>query len=143
MDPESGAQPLVSDDGNVTVAVNGEVYNYKELYSSLPKPYTPVTGSDCEVLLPMYEQYGPTAKMGSLLRGMFSYVLYDKKKDLFLVVRDHVGITPLYVGWGADGSTWFSSELKALSDKCPKFQQFPPGHYYSNKGKDKGKFVRW
>jgi len=143
MDPESGAQPLRSEDESVTIAVNGEVYNYKELYKTLATPYSPKTGSDCEVLLPLYEQYGPSEKMGSLLRGMFSYILYDEKKDLFMICRDHIGITPLYIGWGKDGSTWVSSEMKALVDQCVKFEQFPPGHFYCNQGHNAGKFVRW
>jgi asparagine synthase (glutamine-hydrolysing) len=143
MDPESGAQPLRSEDENITVAANGEIYNFKELYEGLATKYTPKTGSDCEVLLPLYAQHGPSEKMGSLLRGMFSYILHDKAKNLFFVCRDHIGITPLYIGWGADGSTWFASEMKALHDNCVKFQQFPPGHFYCNQGHNAGEFVRW
>jgi len=56
IDPESGAQPLVSPDGNIIVAANGEIYNYKDLYASLETPYEPVTGSDCEVVIPLYQQ---------------------------------------------------------------------------------------
>jgi len=56
IDPESGAQPLISPDKNVVVAANGEIYNYKELYSELETPYSPLTGSDCEVVIPLYEQ---------------------------------------------------------------------------------------
>lgn len=56
IDPESGAQPLKSPDGNIIVAANGEIYNYKELYAGLTTPYTPLTGSDCEVVIPLYEQ---------------------------------------------------------------------------------------
>ena len=56
IDPESGAQPLFSHDKNIVVAANGEIYNYKELYEQLPTPYSPLTGSDCEVVIPLYEQ---------------------------------------------------------------------------------------
>ena len=56
IDPESGAQPLYSHDKNIVVAANGEIYNYKELYAGLKKPYTPLTGSDCEVCIPLYEE---------------------------------------------------------------------------------------
>ena len=56
IDPESGAQPLVSRDGNIVVAANGEIYNYKELYEGLATPYAPLTGSDCEAVIPLYEQ---------------------------------------------------------------------------------------
>lgn len=143
MDPESGSQPLVSEDGNVIVAVNGEIYNYKDLYHHLKTPYVPKTGSDCEVILPLYAEHGPTPNMVNSLRGMFSFFLYDKTNDSFLVARDHIGITPLYIGWGNDGSVHISSELKALVSSCTKFQQFPPGHIFSNKGPNANEFIRW
>ena len=56
IDPESGAQPLKSADGEIIVAANGEIYNYKELYAGLKQPYSPLTGSDCEVVIPLYLQ---------------------------------------------------------------------------------------
>jgi asparagine synthase (glutamine-hydrolysing) len=56
IDPESGAQPLVSRDSTFVVAVNGEIYNYKKLYEELDQPYEPVTGSDCEVIIPLFQQ---------------------------------------------------------------------------------------
>jgi len=143
MDPESGSQPLISRDGNVVVAANGEIYNFKELYTALKTPYTPMTGSDCEVILPLYDEHGPTLDMVSNLRGMFSFILYDKKTDTYLVARDHMGITPLYIGWGNDGSVYVSSEMKSLVGECNKFQNFPPGHIYSSKGPMAGKFQRW
>lgn len=143
MDPESGEQPLVSSDGNVIVAANGEIYNYKDLYSELVDPYTPKTGSDCEVILPMYSQYGASVELPKRLRGMFSFILHDKAKDLFFIARDHIGITPLYIGWGNDGAIYVASEMKALVDQCTKFQAFPPGHIFCNRGPDAHKFVRW
>lgn len=143
MDPESGSQPLVSHDGNVIVAANGEIYNYKELYDELKTPYKPKTGSDCEVILPIYEECGPSVDVCKKLRGMFSFILYDKAKDLFFIARDHLGITPLYIGWGNDGSVYISSEMKSLIGECSKFQQFPPGHIYCNKGENAGEFKRW
>ena len=143
MDPESGSQPLVSPDGNVVVAANGEIYNFKELYSTLKTPYSPMTGSDCEVILPLYEEHGPTIDMISSLRGMFSFILYDKKTDTYLVARDHMGITPLYIGWGNDGSVYVASEMKSLVGECNKFQNFPPGHIYCSKGEQAGQFQRW
>jgi len=154
MDPESGSQPLVSTDGNIIVAANGEVYNYKEIYNSqLAKEYVPMTGSDCEVILPLWARYNDInnndsnsndlASLPNVLRGMFSIIIYDKTTDTYFVFRDHVGKTPLYIGWGDDGSTWVSSEMKGLIGRCNKFQNFPPGHYYSNKGRRAGEFVRW
>jgi len=143
MDPESGEQPLVSSDGNVIVAANGEIYNYKDLYAELKTPYTPKTGSDCEVILPLYDEQGPGVSFPKRLRGMFSFILYDKSKDLFFICRDHIGITPLYIGWGNDGSVYVASEMKSIVGECSKFQCFPPGHVYTNKGPNADKFVRW
>jgi asparagine synthase (glutamine-hydrolysing) len=143
MDPESGEQPLVSADGNVYVAANGEIYNYKDLYQELKTPYKPKTGSDCEVILPLYAEQGANGSFPKRLRGMFSFILYDKSQDLFFICRDHLGITPLYIGWGNDGSVYISSEMKAIAGECTKFQNFPPGHTYSNKGPNANEFVRW
>ncbi|KAL7437635.1 hypothetical protein ACHAXH_004863 [Discostella pseudostelligera] len=143
MDPESGSQPLVSRHGNVIVAANGEIYNYKEIYASLTTPYTPMTGSDCESILPLWNEHGPSPDLPSKLRGMFSVILYDKSNDTYFIFRDHVGKTPLYIGWGNDGSLYVSSEMKAIVKECTKFQNFPPGHCYSNKGPNAGEFVRW
>ena len=143
MDPESGEQPLVSKDGNVIVAANGEIYNYKDLYQGLKNPYKPKTGSDCEVILPLYAEHGSDIAFPKKLRGMFSFILYDKAKDLILICRDHVGITPLYIGWSNDGSLYVSSEMKSIVGQCSKFQLFPPGHIYSNKGPYANEFVRW
>lgn len=143
MDPESGEQPLVSRDGNVVVAANGEIYNFKELYEALTTPYTPKTGSDCEVILPLYAEHGPTEKLPDQLRGMFSFILYDKERDIYFIARDHIGITPLYIGWANDGSVYVSSEMKSLSKQCNKFQAFPPGHCLCSSGENANKFVRW
>lgn len=132
IDPESGAQPLVSNDEerSITLAVNGEIYNYKELAAELATPYKFLTKSDCEVIIPLYLQHGPD--FVHKLRGMFSFVLYDAKKDFFLAARDHMGITPLYYGYGADGSVWFASEMKALEHGCVRFEAFPPGNIFTS-----------
>eukprot|EP00547_Thalassionema_nitzschioides_P000454 CAMPEP_0194204390 /NCGR_PEP_ID=MMETSP0156-20130528/3921_1 /TAXON_ID=33649 /ORGANISM="Thalassionema nitzschioides, Strain L26-B" /LENGTH=623 /DNA_ID=CAMNT_0038930387 /DNA_START=153 /DNA_END=2024 /DNA_ORIENTATION=- len=144
MDPESGEQPLYSHDGNIILAANGEIYNYKEIYHDLETPYEPKTGSDCEAIIPLFLQHvDDPAQMADKLRGMFSFIMYDKERDYFLAVRDHMGITPLYIGWGDDGSIWISSEMKAIDKKCARLQQFPPGHMYSNQGDDAYEFVRW
>lgn len=143
MDPESGSQPLISADGSVIVAANGEIYNYKELYDGLDTPYNPQTGSDCEVILPLYAEHGTSLEFPRKLRGDFSFILYDRSLDQFLICRDHMGITPLYIGWGNDGSVYVASEMKSLIGECTKFQWFPPGHMYCSKGENAGKFVRW
>ncbi|CAJ1930395.1 unnamed protein product [Cylindrotheca closterium] len=143
MDPESGSQPLVSRDGSVIVAANGEIYNFKELYAELKTKYEPQTGSDCECILPLFSEHGPTIEMVKNLRGMFSFILYDRNTDTYFAARDHIGITPLYIGWGNDGSLYLASEMKSLIDHCTKFENFPPGHIYCSKGENAGKFVRW
>ena len=143
MDRESGEQPLVSLDGSVIVAANGEIYNFKELYGTLKTPYTPQTGSDCEVILPLYEEHGPSIEMVCNLRGMFSFILYDRKTDTYFAARDHIGITPLYIGWGNDGSVYIASEMKSLVNECNQFQCFPPGHIFCSKGDKAGQFQRW
>ena len=73
MDPESGAQPLISADGLLIVAANGEIYNYKELYEGLEKPYKPLTGSDCEVVVPLYEQVSKTHCFVSCVVSFFHH----------------------------------------------------------------------
>ncbi|KUF94678.1 hypothetical protein AM588_10008162 [Phytophthora nicotianae] len=80
IDPESGAQPLVSNDPerSITCGVNGEIYNYKELAAGLKTPYKFLTKSDCEIIIPLYLEHGPD--FVHLLRGMFSFVLYDHQE---------------------------------------------------------------
>ena len=143
MDPESGSQPLTSPDGHIIVAANGEIYNYKELYHELKKPYTPKTGSDCEVILPLYDEHGPTVEMIQNLRGMFSFILYDRITNTYLIARDHMGKTPLYIGWANDGSIYVGSEMKSLVGQCSKLQNFPPGHIYVSVNGAPGEFTRW
>ncbi|KAK6118379.1 hypothetical protein DH2020_047796 [Rehmannia glutinosa] len=117
--------------------VNGEIYNHKELKERL-KSHVFRTGSDCEVIAHLYEKYGE--EFVNMLDGMFSFVLLDTRDNSFIAARDAIGITPLYMGWGLDGSTWFASEMKALSDDCERFMSFLPGHIYSSKT---GGLRRW
>lgn len=74
------------------------------------------------------------------MRGMFAFIIYDKKDKSFYAVRDHVGIIPLYIGYGSDGSIWLASEMKALCTDCARFEQFPPGNIFSSKT---GQLSRW
>eukprot|EP00850_Spirogloea_muscicola_P015747 SM000123S25859 [mRNA] locus=s123:338049:342948:+ [translate_table: standard] len=85
-----------------------------------------------------YEEVGED--MVPMLDGMFSFVLLDTRDNSFIAARDPIGITPLYLGWGRDGSVWFASEMKALVDDCERFQVFPPGHIFSSKA---GGLRRW
>ena len=76
-----------------------------------------------------------------MLDGIFSFVLLDTRDNSFMVARDAVGVTSLYIGWGLDGSLWVSSEMKGLHEDCEHFEAFPPGHLYSSKSG--GGFKQW
>lgn len=121
-----GAQPLVSTDGALVLAVNGEIYNHRALARGLKDPYAFGTASDCEVLLPLYREKGP--ELVHDLRGMWAFVLVDTQTGRWMIARDHAGIIPLYVGRTADGTLAVASELKALTDVCVTVEVFPPGH---------------
>jgi asparagine synthase (glutamine-hydrolysing) len=138
VDPASGKQPLFNNDGTVVLAANGEIYNHRELRNALKNPYDFKTASDCEVILALYEEKGPEFIDG--LNGIFGFALYDSKKDIFLVARDHMGIIPLYRGWDQNGTIYIASELKALESYCNKIEVFPPGHYWYGKDND---LVQW
>lgn len=137
----SGAQPITSKDDDVSLSVNGEIYNHMELEKELKTAFPDMedeftTDSDCEVLLHKYRKYGPEFLLTHHVNGMYAFILYDDSKDEFLVARDPIGIIPLYMGWGSDGSLWFGSELKVLQDNCEHFEIFPPGHYFQGRSHD-------
>ncbi|KAI9225165.1 asparagine synthase [Blastocladiella britannica] len=131
----SGAQPLATADESIILLVNGEIYNHRHLRTLLKTPVEFQTESDCEVIMYLYQEQGPDFIRH--LDGMFSFVLYDAQKDTYLVARDPIGITTLYMGWsGKDGSVWFASEMKSLNEDCDRIVAFPPGHrYLSSVGK--------
>ena len=131
VDPESGKQPLYSKNKELILAANGEIYNHNEIKSSLKNDYQFSTRSDCEVILALYQEKG--CDFLNELNGIFSFVLYDKKKDFYLIARDHLGIIPLYMGWDSNKIFFIASELKALEGFCDKIELFPPGHYLTNK----------
>ncbi len=131
VDVDTGAQPLTSRDGANILAVNGEIYNHKQLAQNLATPYDFKTRSDCEVILPLYEQRG--VEFIDDLEGMFAFVLYDQKQDAYLIARDHIGIIPLYTGYDEHGNFYVSSEMKALAPICKTISEFPPGHYMWSK----------
>lgn len=130
VDPEGGAQPLLNENKNLALAVNGEIYNHEQLHNNLKNPHHFATRSDCEIIVHLYEEIG--ARLVTDLDGVFAFVLADEKSGAFMAARDPIGVVPLYWGWGADGSTWFASEMKALKGVCYRFEPFPPGHVYAN-----------
>jgi len=135
VDVASGKQPLYSKDGNLILAVNGEIYNHQDIRKKYQGKYEFQTQSDCEVILALYADKGPNFMED--LNGIFAFCLYDKEKDAFMVGRDHIGIIPLYMGWSDDGTFYVASELKALESYCSKIELFPPGHYlYSPDGSE-------
>ena len=135
---DSGKQPLYSKDGNLVLAVNGEIYNHKEIRSRYPD-YEFLTHSDCEVILALYKDKG--VGLFEDLNGIFAFALYDVENDICLIGRDHMGIIPLYMGYDDHGQFYVASELKALEGVCPNVQEFLPGYYMcSVEGKE---LKRW
>ncbi len=135
VDPESGGQPLYSSDGKLVLAVNGEIYNHQRFRDELKGEYEFLTGSDCEVILPLYRKYGPA--FIEKLNGIYAFALYDIEKDCFLIARDHIGIIPLYYGFDNHGRLYVASELKALEGYCSVIKCFPPGQFiYSPDGQE-------
>ena len=127
VDPTSGKQPIISQDGKKIIAVNGEIYNHQTLRESFLNSYKFKTQSDCEVIIPLYESKG--VDFLNDLNGIFAFALYDSNKDTYLIARDHIGIIPLYMGWDKKNIFYVSSELKSLEGVCDKIELFPPGHY--------------
>ena len=138
VDPKSGKQPLYSIDKNLILAANGEIYNHQEIKSNLKSNYEFLTNSDCEVILALYNEKG--SDFLEDLNGIFSFALYDEKKDFYLIARDHMGIIPLYMGWDKEDNFFVASELKALEGFCKEIKLFPPGHYLSS---EDGKLTKW
>lgn len=126
VDPASGKQPLFTKDGKVVLAVNGEIYNHRELRAEFPD-YEFLTQSDCEVILALYRRHGKDFL--EKLNGIFAFALYDSENGVYLVGRDHMGICPLYQGWDRNGNYYVASELKALEGICKSIEVFLPGHF--------------
>ncbi len=138
VDPESGGQPLKTDDGKVILTVNGEIYNHRKIRERYAGKYNFLTGSDCEVILALYRDKG----MDFLdeLNGIFAFALYDEENDFYMVARDPIGVIPLYMGTDAKGHKYFASELKALEGYCDVIEPFLPGHVYDSRT---GEVRRW
>lgn len=137
IDPEGGHQPVSNETGTVWVVLNGEIYNYRELREELiRKGHRFVSRCDTEVLVHLYEQEGEEGVRR--LRGMFAYALWDRERKTLLLVRDRMGIKPLYYALGqatGDGSRElaFASELPALLAACspPSLDPLAVAHYLS------------
>lgn len=135
---DEGMQPFsrVNNTGSTDYLVcNGEIYGFRELKKKLiEKGYSFKSDSDCEILLPLYYEYG--TGMFAMLDAEFAMVMYDAKKDCVIAARDPIGIRPLYYGYDEFGVPIFASEPKNLIGLCPTVMPFPPGYYYED-----GRFV--
>ena len=130
-----GMQPFQLD-GDYLVC-NGEIYGFRPLKRQLQeKGYAFKSGSDCEILLPLYREYG--LEMFARLDAEFALIIYDAKTDSLIAARDPIGIRPLFYGRDRSGGMVFASEAKNLVGLCEEIRPFPPGHYYAG-----GKFVRY
>ncbi|MGB3149685.1 MAG: asparagine synthase B [Maribacter sp.] len=138
VDPASGKQPLLSPDGKLILAANGEIYNHRELRKQYEGRYDFKTESDCEVILALYQEKG--VDFLDEMNGIFGFTIYDASKNVYFVARDHMGIIPLYMGWDQNGTFYVASELKALEGTCTKIELFPPGHYLHSSD---GELKRW
>jgi len=124
---DHGSQPIIDNDDYI-LSVNGEIYNYQELYKTvLHNKYIPSTKSDCEVIIHLYKEFGPDCV--KMLDGIFSFILYDKLNKKVMVARDPIGIIPLYYGHNEDNEIMVASEMKCLIDDCKTIDLFPPAHY--------------
>ena len=131
----SGMQPFELD-GSYVVC-NGELYGFEKEREALKKKgYTFQSDSDCEIILPMYFEYG--TDMFSMLDAEFACVIYDGETKEYIAARDPIGIRPLYYGYDMNGVIVFASEAKNLVGIAEKIMPFPPGHYYKN-----GRFIRY
>ncbi|MFS8641283.1 MAG: asparagine synthase B [Symbiobacteriaceae bacterium] len=136
IDPSGGRQPIANEDGTVRVVFDGEIYNYRELREELAAGgHRFATASDTEVLVHLYEEEGPG--LVRRLYGMFAFALATP--DGLVLARDPLGIKPLYIGRGAGGELCFASELGALLPHVESIQEFPPGHYWT----ERDGFVRY
>ena len=129
-----GMQPFTAPDGSAVVC-NGELYGFRKMKKALEaRGYTFRSGSDCELLLPLWREYG--TEMFAMLDAEFAMVLYDAPTGQFVAARDPIGIRPLYYGYSETGGMLLASEPKNLVGLTKEIMPFPPGHYYLD-----GKFV--
>ena len=145
IDPKSGTQPLTNQDESVVLCVNGEIFNYKELKKEFSN-YKYKTGSDCEVILALYENsvdnsnsntntsttttltHVQIVSLMSQLNGQYSFILHDTRNDMVFVARDPFGITQSYYGMDKYGHVHIASEIKALT-QCITVSVIPSGSY--------------
>lgn len=133
---EFGMQPFSYDDK--VLVCNGEIYGFRDIkIELLKKGYSFKSDSDCEILLPLFKEFG--FEMFSKLDAEFALIIYDKKEDKIIAARDPLGIRPLYYGKSKSNDTYiFASEPKILVDLVEDIFPFPPGYYF-----DGEKFIQY
>ena len=131
---KSGMQPF--ERSGDAVVCNGELYGFRKMRDELFSGYDFKSGSDCELLLPMYQRYG--TDMFQMLDAEYALILYDHKSDSLIAARDPIGIRPLFYGYDEDGKIMFSSEAKNIAGLTDTIMPFPPGHYWKD-----GEFVQY
>lgn len=119
-----------------SIVCNGEIYGFEKWRDQFSGNYTFKSTSDCEVLLPMYFEYG--TDMFKMLDAEFACIIYDGRTKEYIAARDPIGIRPLYYGYDDEGSIIFASEPKNLVGLTKKILPFPPGCFYRN-----GEFIRY
>ena len=133
--PAVELQPLTLD-GSCAVC-SGDFVSYGGLRAGLQaRGYTFRSRCDCELLLPLYREYG--VNMFGMLKGEFAVILFDRASGAFIAARDSAGSRPLYYGQDDAGNTVFASEAESLMGLCRRVLPFPPGCYYRN-----GRFIRY
>lgn len=131
---DAGMQPFQLN--NSFCVCNGEIYGFEKLREKLSGKYSFKSDSDCEILLPMYREYG--LDLFAMLDAEFACIIYDGDSGEYLAARDPIGIRPLYYGYDPQGIIVFASEPKNLAGIVDKIMPFPPGYYYKG-----GEFVRY
>ena len=112
VDLANGIQPMCNEDESVWITFNGEIYNHKEYRDLLvQKGHSFKSNCDTETIIHLYEEYG--VEFISKLNGMFSFAIWDKKKNSLLIVRDRLGVKPLYYYYDKDKIS-FASEIKSI-----------------------------
>ena len=107
-----GQQPIPNEDGTLWIVFNGEIFNHVELRPALEeRGHRFTTHTDTEVLLHLYEEYGPECL--SRLNGQFAFAIWDSRRRSFFMARDRLGVRPLFYTV-ADGALIFGSEIKAI-----------------------------
>lgn len=123
---------MLCEEEQIVFAVNGEILNHAQLRRTYASKYKFKSSSDSEIIGFLYNYFQGDPQFLQMLEGMWALIIYDIKKNTFLIAKDHVGIIPLYYGLGLKGEIYVSSEMKTISDHCKFIELVYPGHYLTN-----------